>query len=59
MGLSGPQSNLSGQQGTSSGDVLHLEVCGPMQKQLSIIDAPGIVKKTTQGLTTKSDMDMV
>ncbi len=30
-----------------------------MQEHLSIIDAPGIVKKTTQGLITKSDMDMV
>ena len=30
-----------------------------MQEHLSIIDVPGIFKKTTQGLTTKSDMDMV
>ena len=59
MGLSGPQSDLSGPQRTFSDDVLRLEVCGPMQEHLSIIDVPGIFKKTTQGVTTKSDMDMV
>jgi len=59
MGLSGSQSNLSSPQKTFSDDVLRLEVCGPMQEHLSIIDVPGIFKKTTQGLTTKSDMDMV
>ena len=59
MDLSGLGNNLSGQQRTFSDDVLRLEVCGPLQEHLSIIDVPGIFKKTTQGLTTKSDMDMV
>ena len=53
MGLFGPQSNLSGQQRIFSNDVLRLEVCGPMQEHLSIIDVPGVCKKTTQGLTNQ------
>jgi hypothetical protein len=59
MGLSGPQSGLSDPRITFSDDVLRLEVCSPMQEHLSVIDVPGIFKKTTQGLSTKSDMDMV
>ena len=44
---------------TFSNDVLKIEICGPDQEHLSVIDIPGIFKKTTKGLTTKSDMDMV
>lgn len=44
---------------TFSNDVLKIEICGPVQEHLSVIDIPGIFKKTTKGLTTKSDMDMV
>lgn len=47
MGLSGPLSNLSSLQRTFSNDVLRLELCGPTQEHLSIIDIPGIFKKTT------------
>jgi Dynamin family/Dynamin central region len=42
-----------------SGDVLRLEICGPFQEHLSVIDVPGIFKKTTHGVTTKADMQMV
>jgi len=42
-----------------SDDVLRLEICGPSQEHLSVIDVPGIFKKTTQGSTTKADMLMV
>ena len=42
-----------------SGDVLRLEICGPSQEHLSVIDVPGIFKKTTHGVTTKADMQMV
>ncbi len=59
MGLSDQQSNVSVPQRTFSDDVLRLEVCSPKEEHLSIIDVPGIFKKTTQGLTTKSDMEMV
>lgn len=41
---------------TSSGDVLCLEVCG---EHLSVIDVPGIFKKTTSGVTSKADIQMV
>jgi hypothetical protein len=44
---------------TFSDDVLCLEVCGPKQEHLSVIDVPGIFKRTTQGLTSKADMQMV
>jgi len=44
---------------TFSGDVLCLEVCGPEPKHLSVIDVPGIFKKTTSGVTSKADIQMV
>ena len=47
-----------GKQNFSS-DVLKIEICGPTQEHLSVIDIPGIFKKTTEGRTTNSDMDMV
>jgi hypothetical protein len=59
MGLSGEPSGGLGPRITFSEDVLSLEVCGPEQEHLSVIDVPGIFKKTTQGVTTKADMQMV
>jgi Dynamin family/Dynamin central region len=53
MGLSGPDPT------SFSDDVLRLEICGPSEEHLSVIDVPGIFKKTTQGVTTKADMLMV
>src|SRR5438094_427781 len=44
---------------TFSNDVLRLEIAGPDQEHFSVIDVPGIFKRTTQGLTTKEDMAMV
>lgn len=55
MGLDSSDPNRK----TFSIDVLKIEICGPDQEHLSVIDVPGIFKKTTEGLTTKSDMDMV
>ena len=40
-------------------DVLRIELCGPEQQHLSVIDVPGIFRKTTPGVTTKEDMAMV
>lgn len=58
MGLSG-----SGDDGiqkpTFSNDVLRLDVSGPEQEHLSVIDVPGIFKSTTEGITTKADIQMV
>ncbi|KAK2797328.1 hypothetical protein FQN50_009223 [Emmonsiellopsis sp. PD_5] len=42
-----------------SKDVLNLEICGPEEDHLSIIDIPGIFKNTTPGLTTKKDIQTV
>ncbi|KAF2193168.1 hypothetical protein K469DRAFT_795889 [Zopfia rhizophila CBS 207.26] len=44
---------------TFSNDVLQLEITGPDQEHFSVIDVPGIFKRTTHGLTTKEDMIMV
>lgn len=44
---------------TFSNDVLSIEVSGPDEEHLSVIDVPGIFKKTTDGVTTKADMALV
>ncbi len=51
--------NVLGQKRTFSNDVLRLEIAGPDQEHLTVIDVPGIFKNTTIGLTTKSDIDLV
>ena len=57
MGL-GSQ-NESGSSGTFSEDVLRLEISGPDQPHFSIVDVPGIFRKTTEGVTTEEDRIMV
>lgn len=57
MGL-GDQ-HTAGGKGTFSGDVLKLEITGPEQEHFSVVDVPGIFRKTTEGVTTKADRDMV
>lgn len=42
-----------------SSNVLRLEICGPEEDHLSVIDVPGIFQNTTPGVTTKEDKDMV
>ena len=42
-----------------SNDVLKIEICGPKQQHLSVIDVPGIFRNTTAGVTTDSDMEVV
>jgi hypothetical protein len=44
---------------TFSNDVLRLEISGPEQEHLSVIDVPGIFKSTTEGVTTKADIQLV
>ncbi|KAL8718451.1 MAG: hypothetical protein Q9225_004417 [Loekoesia sp. 1 TL-2023] len=44
---------------TFSDDVLKIEIYRPEQEHLSVIDVPGILKKTTKGLTTASDIALV
>ena len=57
MGL-GDQQN-AGEKGTFSEDVLKLEFSGPTEEHFSVVDVPGIFRKTTEGLTTKADRSMV
>ncbi|KAJ5772460.1 hypothetical protein N7520_002989 [Penicillium odoratum] len=42
-----------------SADVLRLEINGPHEEHLSVIDVPGIFKTTTPGLTSKPDIALV
>lgn len=56
MGVSSPPDSL---RSTFSNDVLRLEICGPDEDHLSVIDVPGIFKNTTPGLTSKADIQLV
>ncbi|KAF2736480.1 dynamin GTPase [Polyplosphaeria fusca] len=56
MGIGCPEEGTSK---TFSNNVLRLEIAGPDQEHFSVIDVPGIFKRTTSGLTTKDDMAMV
>lgn len=58
MGLSG-EDDSGEQKPTFSNDVLRLEIAGPDQEHLSVIDVPGIFKSTTDGVTTKKDIELV
>lgn len=58
MGLSS-DSNNGVLKPTFSNDVLRLEISGPEQEHLSVIDVPGIFKSTTEGVTTKADIQLV
>lgn len=58
MGLSSNSKDGSSKP-TFSNDVLRLEISGPDQEHLSVIDVPGIFKSTTEGLTTKADIQLV
>ncbi|RMY33585.1 hypothetical protein D0864_16770, partial [Hortaea werneckii] len=58
MGLIGEETTATPRP-TFSDDVLRLEISGPSQEHLSVIDVPGIFKIPTEGLTTKADIDLV
>jgi hypothetical protein len=57
MGLG--DKDKKGDRGTFSEDVLRLEICGPEQEHFSVVDVPGIFRKTTEGITTEADKKMV
>ena len=44
---------------TFSDDVLRIEMYGPDQEHFSVVDVPGIFRKTTEGITTKADKETV
>ena len=59
MGLGKSGTIIGDSNRTFADDVLKIEISGPEQQHLSIIDVPGIFKKTTPGVTSKTDMAMV
>jgi hypothetical protein len=59
MGLAGHGEDYGVKRPTFSNDVLRLEISGPDQEHLSVIDVPGIFKSTTEGVTTKDDIALV
>lgn len=59
MGLSPSHQGNSSKGSVFSRDVLRLEICGPSQEHLSVIDVPGIFKNATPGITTKADISLV
>ncbi|OXV05841.1 hypothetical protein Egran_06391 [Elaphomyces granulatus] len=42
-----------------SEDVLKIEICGPDEDYLTVIDVPGIFRTPTEGITTKKDIELV
>ena len=44
---------------TFSDDILKIEICGPDEQHYSVVDVPGIFKRTTAGVTTREDIDLV
>lgn len=58
MGISGPRQKDPSLP-TFSGDVLQLEISGPNQDHLSVIDVPGIFRDSTPGVTTMEDISFV
>ena len=57
MGLG--QADSMGNKKTFADDVLKIEICGPDQEHFSVVDVPGIFKKTTPGVTSKTDVTLV
>ncbi|KAJ3524810.1 hypothetical protein NM208_g11907 [Fusarium decemcellulare] len=54
----------SGSEGNSTGsafsrDVLRVEISGPNEDHLTVIDVPGMFENETPGITTKDDIDLV
>jgi hypothetical protein len=56
LGLSSEDDN---QKPTFSNSVLKIDIAGPEESHLSVIDVPGIFKNTTPGRTTKNDIGLV
>ena len=59
MGLKGSGAPFDQKADTFSDDVLKIEICGPKQQHLSVIDVPGIFRNTTEGMTVDEDIEVV
>lgn len=42
-----------------SEDILKIEICGPDEDYLTVIDVPGIFRDVNEGITTKNDIELV
>ena len=59
MGIRMTTKDATASLGAFSQDILKIEVHGPMQTHLTVIDVPGIFRVPTPGLTTESDITLV
>ena len=50
---------FSGEGTVFSEDVLKIEICGPDEDYLTVIDVPGIFRNPIEGVTTKEDVQLV
>jgi Dynamin central region/Dynamin family len=57
MGIRADTSSKNGK--VFSEDVLKIEICGPGEDYLTVIDVPGIFRTPTEGITTKKDIELV
>lgn len=58
--MMGIRTDMSSKTGTVfSEDILKIEVYGPNQDYLTIVDVPGIFRNLTEGVTTKKDIGLV
>ena len=58
MGIDQSSAKSAGKK-TFSEDVMKIEIDGPTEQHLSVIDIPGIFKKTAPGITTIADIEMI
>lgn len=56
MGIGDPS---SGSKKSFSNDILKIEVVGPDQQHLSVVDVPGIFRNPTEGVTTQTDIPII
>lgn len=59
MGLASKKDRHFNSGSIFSADILRLEISGPEEDHLTVIDVPGIFKNTSDGSTTKADMSLV
>jgi len=56
----GIRTDICSNEGTVfSEDVLKIEICGPDEDYLTVIDVPGIFRNPTEGVTTRGDIQLV
>ncbi|KAK1635079.1 interferon-induced GTP-binding protein Mx1 [Colletotrichum phormii] len=59
MGLRGVNDGDGSKLSTFAEDILEIEINGPDQHHLTVIDVPGIFRTSTKGLTTDNDIVIV